>query len=339
MKKIANLGVCLIPFLNNFIILDFYIYPRLYEKSSYGMVYYFLLGSVLSFIFGFLVSNFSFNPIRFLRRKKVIKFIFSFYLVIMIILGLVFSSVALSSIFYINETPFKFVVLLLVISLFMLNIKITTLINTAAILAIVGIPLIGYNTISHFYLVDINSLYYIKPGFDISNVALMVFICLDTFIYSMLMPYYKKENKKKLVIGTIVYFIIEGLEALILVLMLGNSLQGYYGFGYFLYSIEPLSGLIGNFDFVYIFLISLSAIFKLSFSCNIIKLFYFEKSKYVMPIVLSIVGTCSFFITKYYYVIDDYIVFLLTIIGTLLFIFLIYLRRVQNEYKRAYSIT
>ena len=74
MKKIANLGVCLIPFLNNFIILDFYIYPRLYEKSSYGMVYYFLLGSVLSFIFGFLVSNFSFNPIRFLRRKKVIKF-------------------------------------------------------------------------------------------------------------------------------------------------------------------------------------------------------------------------------------------------------------------------
>ena len=65
MKKIANLGVYLIPFLNNFIILDFYIYPKLYEKSGYGIVYYFLLGSILSFILGFLVSNYSFNPIRF----------------------------------------------------------------------------------------------------------------------------------------------------------------------------------------------------------------------------------------------------------------------------------
>ena len=53
MKKIANLGVYLIPFLNNFIILDFYIYPELYEKTGYGMVYYFLLGSILSFILGF----------------------------------------------------------------------------------------------------------------------------------------------------------------------------------------------------------------------------------------------------------------------------------------------
>ena len=60
----------------------------------------------------------------------------------MIILGLVFSSVALSSIFYINETPSKFITILLVVSLFMLNIKVTTLINTAAILAIVGIPFI-----------------------------------------------------------------------------------------------------------------------------------------------------------------------------------------------------
>lgn len=339
MKKIANLGVYLIPFLNNFIILDFYIYPELYEKTGYGMVYYFLLGSILSFILGFLVSNYSFNPIRFLRKKTVIKFILSIYLVIMIILGLVFSAVALSSIFYINETPSKFITILLVVSLFMLNIKVTTLINTAAILAIVGIPFICYNIISHFYLVELNSFYYIKPNIEFSNVALIFFICLDTFMYSMLITYYKDKSKKKLVSGTIIYFVIEGVEALILVLMLGNSLQGYYGFGYFLYSIEPLSGLIGNFDFVYIFLISLSAIFKLSFSCNIIKLFYFEKSKYVMPFVLSIVGICSFFITKYYYVIDDYIFYMLAIIGVLLFAFLVYLSRVQNEYKRAYSIT
>ena len=61
-------------------------------------------------------------------------------------------------------------------------------------------------------------------------------------MYSMLITYYKDKSKKKLVSGTIIYFVIEGVEALILVLMLGNSLQGYYGFGYFLYSIEPLSG-------------------------------------------------------------------------------------------------
>ena len=38
MKKIANLGVYLIPFLNNFIILDFYIYPELYEKTGYAAI-------------------------------------------------------------------------------------------------------------------------------------------------------------------------------------------------------------------------------------------------------------------------------------------------------------
>ena len=220
MKKIANLGVYLIPFLNNFIILDFYIYPELYEKTGYGMVYYFLLGSILSFILGFLVSNYSFNPIRFLRKKTVIKFILSIYLVIMIILGLVFSAVALSSIFYINETPSKFITILLVVSLFMLNIKVTTLINTAAILAIVGIPFICYNIISHFYLVELNSFYYIKPNIEFSNVALIFFICLDTFMYSMLITYYKDKSKKKLVSGTIIYFVIEGVEALILVLSL-----------------------------------------------------------------------------------------------------------------------
>lgn len=339
MKKIANLGVGLIPFLNNFIILDFYIYPRLYKNAGYGMVFYFLIGMLASMLLGFLVSSYLFNPIRYLRKKRIFKAIFTIYLIIMIVLGLTFSSVALSSIFYINETPFKFVVILLVVSLFMLNIKITTLVNTAAILALVGIPLIFYNSISHFYLVDISSVYYIKPSFNINDIGLIFFICLDTFIYAMIMPYFKVQCKKVLILSTMFYFLIEGLEAIVLVLMLGNSLQGYYGFGYFLYSIEPVSGLIGNFDFVYIFLISLSSIFKLSFSCNLIKLFYFEKSKYLMPFILSIVSILSFISTKYFYMIDDYISYLLLGIGAVLFVFLIYLRRIQGEYRKSYYIT
>ena len=339
MRKISSLATGLIPFLNNFIILDFFIYPMLYKSSGYGIVYYFPLASFISFTIGLLVSNFSFNPIRSIRKNEIMRLILAIYLVIMIILGLSFFSVALSSIFYINETPFKFIFMILVISLFMLNIKITTLINTATILALVGIPRIFYNTISHFYLVDFGSIYYLKPSLSIANIALMAFICLDTFMYSLLMPYFKRENKKILTISVISYFIFEGFAALILVLMLGKSLEGYYGFGYFLYSVEPLSGLIDNFDFVYIFLISLSAIFKLSFSLNIIKLLYFEKKKYVVPLVFIIVALCSCLMAKYYYLVDNYLSYLLIVLAFILLGFLLKLRRMQNEYIKAYSLS
>lgn len=338
MKKIANLGISLIPFLNNFIILDFYFYPKFYSDAGYGMFFYFILGMLFSFLLGLITTNFIYNPIRFIRKKKILKLLFAIYLLIMIALGLSFSSVALSSIFYINETPLKFIIILLVISGFMLNIKVTTLINTAAIMATIGIPLILYNTISHFYLIDIGSILYVRPSFNIIDIALIIFVCLDTFIYTLLIPYFKKMNKRLLVSGTIIYFMIEGLEALALVLMLGNSLQGYYGFGYFLYSIEPLSGLIGNFDFVYIFMIALSTIFKLSFSFNVLKLLYYEKKQYTIPISYLVVAIASFYISKFYYQIDEYIAYALIGISAFLLMFLLYLRRIQNEYIKSRSL-
>lgn len=339
MKKIAKLGVLMIPFINNFIILDFYIYPKIYNDSGYGMVFYFIVGLVLTCLLSTIVRNYSFNPIRIIRKNKIVKSFFLFYLIIMIILGLSFSSVALTSIFYLYETPFKFVIMLLVISLFMLNIKITTLVNVSAILALVGIPLIFYNTISHLYMIDFNSISYISSNLEIVDVGLICFIILDTFMYSLIIPYFQERTKQGLTIGTIFYFIFEGVEALILVLMLGTSLKEYYGFGYFLYSIEPVTGIIGNFDFVYIFMISFSAIFKLSFSINVIKLFYYEKKKIVFSLVYPIITITSYFICKYFYLVDDYIYYILLGIAFFLVSILIYLRRVDHGYSEANSIS
>lgn len=335
-RRISNIAVLFLSLLNNFVILDFYFYPILYKASGYSMPIYFIICIIISFLFSFFIPNKSCNLIRRLKDKKYIKLLLTIYLMTVMILTLTFSSVSLASIFYTNDNSLKFLILFLIMSNFLLSFKLQILINCAFILSLVGLPIICYNLVSHISLIDLSSIYYFNiTDIKISKIIMLLFIILDSYLYSLFIPYFENSTKRNLILGNILYFVIELIESLTLVLMLGNSLQNYYGFGYFMYSIEPISGLVGNFDFVYIFMIVLSSILKISLSLMLIKFLYFKKFKRMLFYIYPILFILSYIVIQYYYSIDNFLYILIYILIGILIIIFISIRRVYSDIRRS----
>lgn len=335
-RRISNIAVLFLSLLNNFVILDFYFYPILYKTSGYSMPIYFIICIIISLIFSIFIPNKSYNLIRNIKKRKYLKLLLTIYLIIVMILTLTFSSVSLASIFYTNDNSLKFLILFLIMSYFLSSFKLQILINCAFILSLVGLPIICYNLISHISLVDISSLYYFNiTNIRISKIIMLIFIILDSYLYILFIPFFETANKKYLIIGNILYFIIELIESLTLVLMLGTSLQDYYGFGYFMYSIEPISGLVGNFDFVYIFMIVLSSILKISLSMILIKFLYFKKFNRIIWFIYPILFIFGYILIKNYYVIDDYLYLLIYLLIGILIIIFIFIRRFYSDIRRS----
>ena len=336
MNKISSAAGIVIVFLNNFILLDFYCYPILYENSGYSLPFYFVLAALLTIIIYLLTPKITFNPIKKVRQTKVLRIIMTLYLLIVATIGVCFASVALSSIFYEGRSFLPFLIMLVIGSLFFLNVKIPIIINTSFIFFIGTIFFLIFNTLRHINFMDFDTILLFKPNnMTIKGIIMMIFIVLDSYLYILIIPMLKHRGKKVIIIGTLLYFLMELVESSCLLMILGLSLNKFYGFGYFLYSIEPIAGIIGNFDFVYIYLITVSAIVKTVICLNMIKLFNFEKIKVVMPIVVSFLLIGGYFLSYYYYIIDDKLYIIIFGIIIIPIVFIIYLWRWYFENKRA----
>lgn len=336
MNKISSVAGIVIVFLNNFILLDFYCYPILYESSGYSLPFYFILAAILTTVLFFLTPKIEFNPIKNVRRTKVLKILLTIYLLAVATLGVSFASVALSSIFYEGRTFIPFLVMIIVGSVFFYNVKIPIIINTAFIFFIGAIFFLTFNTLRYANFIDFDTILQFSPSnMTLKGIIMMIFIVLDSYLYILIIPMLKHRGKKVIIIGTLLYFLMELVESSCLLMMLGLSLNKFYGFGYFLYSIEPIAGVIGNFDFVYIYLITVSAIVKTVICLNMIKLFYFEKKKIVMPLTVLFVLVCGYLMSYYYYIIDDKLYIIIFGISIIPIMFIVYLWRWYFENKRA----
>lgn len=300
------------------------------------MPIYFIICILISLITSIFIPNKSCNLLRTIKDKNYFKVLLTIYLLAVIILTLTFSSVSLASIFYANDSSLKFLILFLIMAYFLSSFQLQTLINCAFILSLVGLPIMCYNLISHISLIDISSIYYINIiDIKISKIIMLLFVILDSYLYILFIPFFETTSKKYLIIGNILYFILELIESLTLVLMLGNSLQNYYGFGYFMYSIEPISGLMGNFDFVYIFMIVLSTLLKISLSMILIKFLYFKNFKRILYFIYPVLFILSYILIKYYYIIDNYLYLLIYLLISILIIIFISIRRVYSDIRRS----
>lgn len=335
MNKISSIAGIIIVFLNNFILLDFYCYPILYESSGYSLPFYFILAAALTVLLYFLTPKITFNPIKNVRKTKFLKVLLSLYLVIVATIGVCFASVALSSIFYEGMTFLPFLVMIVIGSVFFLNVKIPIIINTSFIFFMGAIFFLTFNTIRYANFLDFDSFFLFKPNnMTLKGIVMMVFIVLDSYLYILIIPLLRHRGKKIIIIGSLLYFFMELIESSCLLMMLGLSLNQFYGFGYFLYSIEPIAGVIGNFDFVYIYLITVSAVVKTVICLNMIKLFNYENKKIILPLVSIFILVVGYFLAYYYYIIDDKLYIIIFGMVLIPIIFGIYLWRWYFENKR-----
>ncbi|MGM9969054.1 MAG: hypothetical protein ACI35S_01515 [Anaeroplasma sp.] len=241
-----------------FIFSDFYnnyglsgLIPVLMALASITIVYIFLPKKIYNYDFyqSFINSKFKyiFRPILFLRA----------------FLGLFYSSYLLMSMFF----PSKFLLIyigFLIVSLLISRDKPSDIIEIATLFGILGLFLYFLVFLS-FINIDF-SLISFQYGIKIDSIFLIIAFILDNLIYFLADKEKLKLNKMVVILAVFFSFLLFGFEFVLLVLTCGDVLFANDPFvGFILLTIQTVSRYLGNFKYIYAYLIIITGVFKFSF--------------------------------------------------------------------------
>lgn len=328
--KITKVALFFNVLFNCFIITDYYVSQQLYRSAPNSFYIYYLLGALLTLILSFILPKKS-NIIRRLRNGKFLKYLLIIYLGISFVFTTNIFSSSLSSYFFYGYPPFIFIIIILCFAYLSSRYKVRSGLNASFPMIIIAIPLILYNLLGNRQIYDFTQLRLSNfSSLKISYFPVFIFLILDSFLYILILPFSNAKTNKTIVFSTGLFFLLEAIESLIIVSIVGDSLVEYKGIGFFLYSLESLSGYIGNFDFIYIFLITLFQVVKLVFIIKIIELLLInKKDKASKPIFIAL-AIISILLSFVFYDIEKYYNYFIYIMIIILIPFYIGIRSEHN---------
>lgn len=267
------------------------------------------------------------NLLRLIRKSIIFKSFLVMYLFIDVILVMTISSDSLSRFFYQGYPPQLFGIILLIFIVLISKYNIISIINSSYLFFVVVIPLILFNFFSHYDLFDISELRLAnKDDVNLKLIVLLLYLTLNNMTYFLFSSYVKGNIKFIIFIPLLVCVIYQTIESLALVSLFGDSLIMYDGVGFLTYNIEPSSTFIGNFDFVYIYTITASAIFKIVISVKLVEILY-KRGKLLKTIFVTLAFIVVFIATKYISDYSKYIEIAIYVMVFLLITFILFMWR------------
>ncbi len=235
-----------------------------------------------------LVKNF----FRRVRKNKISKYLITIYLYLSVILLIVITSLSLGYNFYQNYPPLIFIIAFIFAGFLISKFNLNNIINSSLIFFLGLSIFIIYADLSHYSYFDLSEILLIK--FDKSifkSIFILLLLPLDNYIFAILIPRVKGKKMNIILYANIAFFILSIFEAISLSMLFGNSMRGFKGMGYLLYNLKPNFFILENFDFLYIYALTLCAIIKIIFSIKTVEKLHYEKNskfKYLSLIILLI---------------------------------------------------
>lgn len=336
--RITKLALFFLTFFNNYVLVNFFYAPYLYKENGNGYFVSFALAMVLStIVYFFIPKQFFYSQYRSLRIAKINRIILSTYFVGSNILILLISSIALAFNFYQSYSPFIFIVAFVLGSIVISKFNITMLINSSLIFFLAIIALIAYADVSHYKLIDLSELRLISINWNIfKQIPIMAYLAIDNYIFLQLLPKTRKGKSYIILLGSLAFMTLCSIEGAQIACLFGNSLQGFKGIGFQLYNLKPNFLFLENFDFVYIFSITICAMVKISFGfSSIIDLNNRFKRGY-RYLMYSLVAICASVIYYFWSSLSEYLIYYLYGLTALLFVYCILIwRAVWKKSKKS----
>ncbi len=286
-RSITKLAFILFIVLQNYLMFNYYFLSESI-KTNYQMGYItFIIVLLISIALILFLPN-KINTIKYfdiLKRSKLLKYIFLLAKSIILFITLFIGVRTLSIALFPEESMFIFLISLICISVIVSNFKPENLINTSCILFIVGLTLMIIPLFLNSNIKDYTLLLPIESLKSLSTLS-----CIYLFLDSITLIFLNdgvKLNKKDILIGVVILFIICIIETLNVITLCGvNYLSNNEFLGFFSLYIQDTLNYIGNLSFIYIYLIPCVCIFKSALSIIFIKKVLNVKRNIIFDIIL-----------------------------------------------------
>ena len=317
-NSISRISLFFFIFIYSYFSLRIFLFPHLYDSyGAYGIFICLFIFLIIMLVF-LIVPKRLFNIFSSFEKSKIKKIIKPL-LISKILLSIMISSYALK-LLYFNDISLFIIAIGMIIPIVIISRgKPSDIISISTIFGIVS--LISY--IFYFYdFIDLDySLMFNMKNFNLLTHFYIFFFILD-FSFLLLSDSKASFNKRTIIIGLLISFLLFSFEYLILsltsgdTLFLNNSLSGFMAL-----FIQPVSRYSGTFEYVSIIGITISVIFKNAFFLSLVG----NKNKIDMIIYFLLFIVLLYFLYKVLNSILDikYIIFIVTGFLSVLIIWLI----------------
>ncbi len=308
---------------------NYFIIPTFFKSFEQNYWIGFLFTIIPSITFGTLLSmkKMNSNILKKIKNSKIMKYIMGAYFFINMLIILLIGSRILCKNYFMNTKIISFMIPILMIAFFISKLGTTGIINMISWPIIFIAPLLIYALFFNNQIRDLKELFPIDLNFKMFKVTFfMLYVILNNYTFLLLNQEVEKPFKKKFFIfGNIFMVLINSIVSVLIVTVLGK----YYiadteFFGFNVLNIESDLKYIGNFEFVYVFMITFATITSVSINIDFFrKIFNLEGNKrfYLMGVLLIM----SLYFTKHMNLVIDNLRYIMMILIGLLLIFYNYI--------------
>ncbi|MGM9970821.1 MAG: hypothetical protein ACI35W_00230 [Anaeroplasmataceae bacterium] len=276
---------------HNYIIFKYYFMKNIYQVYGHMSYLFIIFVIVFSFLVSLSLNNSKVNNItNLVKRKWYIKYTLVLYLIISNIIVGTMSIRILQNNFFSSYKILPFIITLFITVFFISNIKAVGSINILTIPAsiyfiffiitnIVNIDIKDFSLLLPFEMIDIP---------PINLIIASILLVIDNYIFYFLGSDFNKPFKaSKVFLANLIWLSMVLIELINMTVLAGESfLYDYPYIGFLSYSVQQTFKYIGNFDFIYIYLITMFSTFKLTLNNTIMKSLISNKHSIVSFILI-----------------------------------------------------
>ena len=278
----------------NTLTLRAFVFPYFYrEYGAMSYLYILFLIMALTIMFIFIPQKMYQQDYTKSYQNSSFKYLYNTILVLKVILKIYVASSIIKKIDYIPYNIFYFIVGILLVSIIISRLKNSDIIELSTWFVIFGIVLY-FLAFLHTVPFDLS----IMRVFEFKNPSLAVYLFI-LLIYSdnILIFLTNKEryvfNKKTIILSVILQFVFFSFELYQMIFSAGEILfKDYEWIGFISLSFQKVSDYIGNLDFVYLYIVTMSSVLNSAFILSTIRN-SFKKNSIMLDVsfvVLALVG-------------------------------------------------
>lgn len=337
-RDVKGFNLFLFVLFYNYIYYNFFLTKELYSQFGSSTYIIYLLGIILVIVMTLLIPKvIESNFFLVINKHLIIRLLLGIYYLFKAFTIIVISGYLLVDNFYFNQNGLFFIFGFLVIACIISRLNLVGIINMSTIIYIMIIP---FAVMSYIFL----------PSLDLTNVLpvklvpknffflLFFFIgIVDTFTLFQANNCTKKQvNRKWLCLGIICSYLVLAIECFFLSISASISyFSDSIWIGFTILRIQRYYEYVGSFDFVYIYIISVTCILKCAYYLGASRiLFHIKKTKLCYSIFCLITVICVLLYNAFKSVIFANTVLISFILfGLCMIFYLFFIVRLRHEHK------
>lgn len=278
---------------NNYILYNAIILKSFYQIYKQSFYFAFVIGIGIAFLLSILIRNRRRDQIiDKIHHNNWIKFSLAIYFFFSAFIISSLSCAILSKTVFTNEQVLYFFIPLILIGVFISRLKSAGIINSFFLPICAIVPFIIFSFFISHNVADYNQLFPLY--FTTKNwyfFFLIIYVVMDNFVFFLVQPSSKFQISSKFIfLANLIMLLFMTVQGISFISLIGpDYLLDYEYVGFVVHNIHSTFQYLGNQEYIYIFVIAICGIMKISFNTHMLKEIFKVKKKSRFSIVVCII--------------------------------------------------